>query len=193
MPPCGLVKRRDADQSVYAGFGSQQAVGVFAFNSERHTFQSGFLAWLILEHFGFEATLLGPLEIHAQQHLGPVLRLGAAGAGLDVDERVHRIHLAGEHALELQLADLRLELGQVIGHRLRGVVVAVGDRHFQQVAGVIQPGGQRVDAVDDGVQAGAFAAQFLRARRVVPHGGNFQFAGYFFKAFAFRSVVKDTP
>ena len=50
-----------------------------------------------------------------------------------------------------------------------------------------------VDAVDDGVEPGAFAAQLLRARRVVPHRGAFQLAAYFFQTFALGSVVKDTP
>ena len=35
---------------------------------------------------------------HAQQDFRPVLGLGAAGAGLDVDEGRVRVHLAGEHA-----------------------------------------------------------------------------------------------
>jgi hypothetical protein len=43
------------------------------------------------------------------------------------------------------------------------------------------------------VQAGAFAAQFLRAGRIVPYGGALQFAAYFFQTFAFDGVVKDTP
>jgi hypothetical protein len=47
--------------------------------------------------------------------------------------------------------------------------------------------------VDDGVEPGALAAQFLRACRVIPDGGILQLAGYFFKAFALGSVVKDTP
>jgi hypothetical protein len=76
---------------------------------------------------------------------------------------------------------------------LRGFVVAVGHRHVQQFAGIGQAGRQRVDAVDDGMQAGALAAQFLRAGRIVPYGGAFQFATYFFQPFALAGVVKDTP
>ena len=43
-----------------------------------------------------------PAEIHAQQHLGPVLALGAAGTGVDLEEAVEAIGLAREQALELQ-------------------------------------------------------------------------------------------
>ena len=42
------------------------------------------------------------LQVHAQQHRRPVLRLGAAGAGLDVDEAVARVERVGEHAAELE-------------------------------------------------------------------------------------------
>ncbi|EIL95918.1 hypothetical protein UU5_08960 [Rhodanobacter sp. 115] len=74
-----------------------------------------------------------------------------------------------------------------------GFVIAVRDGHVQQLVGIGEAGSERVDAIDHGMQAGAFAAQFLRARRIVPDGGTFQFAGYFLKAFALGSVVKDTP
>jgi hypothetical protein len=43
------------------------------------------------------------------------------------------------------------------------------------------------------MQAGAFTAQLLRSRRVVPYRGAFQFAGYFFELFTLGGVVKDTP
>jgi hypothetical protein len=50
-----------------------------------------------------------------------------------------------------------------------------------------------VDTADDGVETGAFAAQFLRTRRIVPDGRAFQLAAYFFQALALGVVVKDTP
>src|SRR5215213_2624738 len=109
MSPRRLVKRRDADEAVYAGFGSQQAVGVFTFDSEYNALQSRFLSRLIFEHFSFEAALLGPLEIHAQQHLGPVLRLGAARARMNRANRVAAIVVAGEQHFRFGLAQIVFE------------------------------------------------------------------------------------
>jgi hypothetical protein len=43
------------------------------------------------------------------------------------------------------------------------------------------------------VQTGAFAAQILGARGIVPNRGVFQLAGYFFQTFALARVVKETP
>ena len=42
---------------------------------------------------------LRPAQIHAQKHLRPILRLGAAGAGLDGHDGVQAVALAGEKGL----------------------------------------------------------------------------------------------
>src|SRR6185503_12705620 len=106
MPPGGLVKWRDPNQPVNSSFCCEQSVGVFAFDSECHTLQSGFLTWLILEHFGFETTLLGPLEIHAEQHLSPVLGFSSTRARVDRTNRVTTIVIAGEQHFCLSLAQV---------------------------------------------------------------------------------------
>ena len=59
-----------------------------------------------VEHLGAEAAALGPAQVHAQQHLRPVLRLGAAGARVDGEDGVAVVVLAAEHQLELELVDL---------------------------------------------------------------------------------------
>src|SRR3546814_18271245 len=55
------------------------------------------------------SVLLGPANVHAQQHLRPVLRLGAAGAGVDLEVAVVGVGLAGQQAFELALGDARLQ------------------------------------------------------------------------------------
>jgi len=70
---------------------------------------------------------LGPAQIHAQQHLGPVLRLGAAGAGLDVQIGRGRIQLACEHAAEFELGERALISVQILADGLqRRAVVFIG-------------------------------------------------------------------
>ncbi len=59
----------------------------------------------LFEHLGLEALALAVAQVHAPQHRGPVLRLGAAGAGLDVDEAVVRVQRVVEHAPEFELGD----------------------------------------------------------------------------------------
>ena len=72
-----------------------------------------------LLHLDVEAAALGPAQVHAQQHLGPVLRVGAAGAGADGDDGVAGVVLAAEQPRLLELGEpaldrveLALELGR---------------------------------------------------------------------------------
>jgi len=86
---------------VDAGLRRHQPEGILASQREGHALEPRFLTGLILENGALEPPPLGPLEIHAQQHLGPVLRLDAAGTGVDGHNRVGRVVLAAEHLLDL--------------------------------------------------------------------------------------------
>ena len=78
------------------------AVGVRPFDGDRRALDAGALARLLLDQLGLEAAPLAPAQVHAQQHLGPVLRLGAAGAGVDRDDGVAGVVLAAEQLLQLE-------------------------------------------------------------------------------------------
>ena len=52
---------------------------------------------------------LAVAEEHAQEHVGPVLGLGAAGAGIDTDNGGTGVVLAREHAGKLHLGDRGLQ------------------------------------------------------------------------------------
>ena len=69
--------------------------------------------------------LLGPAQVHAQQHLGPVLALGAAGAGGHLQEGVVVVGLAGQHRFQLQPVDLLLHPLQVALDLVEGGLVAL--------------------------------------------------------------------
>ena len=84
------VERRLAHQAVHAGLGAQRAVGVVAAHLERRALDAGDFARRFFQHFDGEAVALAEAQVHALEHRGPVLRLGAAGAGLDVEEAVVR-------------------------------------------------------------------------------------------------------
>jgi hypothetical protein len=137
--------------------------------------------------------VLAPAQVHAQQHLGPILRLGAAGAGLDVDERIRRIHLARKHALEFELLDFRGKVLDVVGDRRNRTLVVLADRKIEEIARLAERVGQRADAADDAIEVRAFLAEILRALRVVPDRGAFELARDFFEALRLRIEVKDTP
>ena len=120
-----------------------------------------------------EAVLLGPARVHAQQHVGPVLALGAARAGVDLEIAVVAVRLAGEQRLELAARDLGLERAQ----RLLGV----GDDAWSPSASPssIMPTlivEIALDAGDRGelvLERGALLHHALRALRIVPEIGVF--------------------
>jgi hypothetical protein len=63
-----------------------------------------------------------------------------------------RIHLAREHALELQRLDVPGQLVDVVGHGQRGAFVVFGLGQLQQFVGAAEAFGQFADAGDDAVE-----------------------------------------
>ena len=97
---------------------SQPAVGAPAVDRDRHALEAGLLAFLLVEDLGREAVPLRPAQVHPQEHLGPVGRLGPAGAGADRQERRALVVLAGE--------EQRRPFPRVVGLERRGVPFELG-------------------------------------------------------------------
>ncbi len=103
--------------------------------------------------------LLGPPCVHSQQHLGPILRLGTARAGMHFDigvvgiglarEQAFQFHLAGPFAQALKRAD------GVLDHRL--VVFGLGQ--LRQFDVLREAALKLTDAGDAALEAVAFAHQ----------------------------------
>jgi hypothetical protein len=146
-----------------------------------------------LHQLRLEAVALRPAQVHAQQHLGPVLGLGAAGAGLNVQEGVGAIHVAREHAAELELADAPLEAIQVGGHGIQGVGIALLGGHLQQIGSVAQPGVQLLDGDHDLLQRHALATERLGTLGVGPDVRVFELPQDLGQPLLLAGVVKDTP
>src|ERR1019366_2813083 len=101
----GLVERRDAYQAVHTDLADQQPIGVLAIDAEGCRLDARLVAWLILIELRGETLALRPAQVHAHQHFGPILRLGAAGAGMNGHDGAALIIFAGEQRLGLQLLD----------------------------------------------------------------------------------------
>ena len=131
------VKGRDTHQTVHAVLALEQAVGVGALDHHRSALQAGFVAVLIVQHLHGHAVCLCPLVVHAVEHLGPVLCLGAAGACVEGQDGVAVVVLTVQHGHQLQLIHC---LAHSV-HRLLcfgdhgGVVFFI--QHFQHGLGII--------------------------------------------------------
>ena len=145
----------------------QVAVRVRPFDRERRVLDPAALARLQVDELGLEAAALGPAQVHAQQHLRPVLRLGAARARMDRDDGVAGVVLAAEHLLHLHLGEKLLDLGSLalcLGVR---VGFALGG-HFEEHLAVAETAGEALPRVERGLQLGALLQELLRGLRVAP-------------------------
>ena len=182
---------RNADQAVHAAFRLEPAIGVMAGNLQRRRLDTGFFAGAFFQPFDLVAMGLGPARIHAQQHFGPILGLGAAGPGVNFKVCVVGVGLAGQERFQLRRVGADLQRRQ----RRFGLgddgVVALGLAHFDQLDAVGQFTLDRVDVLDPGFQAVALAHQGLGFFRVVPQFGIFRLGVQFLEFKNGIVVVKD--
>ena len=165
------VERRDAHQTVDAVLALEQAVGVGALDHHGSALHAGLVAVLIVQHLHGHAVGLRPLVVHPVEHLGPVLRLGAAGTGVEGQDGVAVVVLAVQHGHQLQLVHRLAHcvdglLG--LGHHL-GVVLLV--QHDQHGLGVVVEALQLLEAVQLALQVADLVEDFLAQLRVVVEAG----------------------
>ena len=84
---------------------------------------------LQVDDLPLEASPLRPAEIHAQQHLRPVLRLGAAGAGVNGHDRILGVVLAAEHLLNLGRLDPSRQVIETLGELVADIFTLTGPIH----------------------------------------------------------------
>jgi hypothetical protein len=104
-----------------------------------------------------------------------------------------RIHLAAEHALELEVAHLPFETLRVALDFLRGALVAFGRGELEQLRGISNAAAGAVDLADVARQPGALAPELLGPCRVGPHRRILQLAPDLFEALELAVVLKETP
>ena len=185
-----LIERRDSHQPMHAGLGRHQAEGVLARQREGHALQPRFFAGLVVEDVALQAPPLGPLHVHPQQHLGPVLRLDSARTRMDGDDGVGGVVLAAQHLLDFAGIDLGFERverpGQVGGHVLTGL------RPFDEHAGVVDPLLEGIAQLDVLAQALTAAQRHLGFGLVVPEVGRGDARLEAAQLFVEASGVKDS-
>jgi hypothetical protein len=153
---------------VNARFGLQPAIGIVALDHDGRGLDAGFFAVVHFQDLDLEALAFRPARIHAQQHVRPVLALGAACPGMYFQIGVVGIGLARQHRLDL--APVRLDQHRL--QRLLGVLndllVAFHLAEFDEIDVFLQLRLELSDAGNAVVELLALAHQLLRFLRVVP-------------------------
>jgi len=103
------------------------------------------------------------------------------------------IHLAAEHALELEPAHAVFQTERILLDVARGGFVVLAFGQLEQLGGVGDGFGGAVDGVELGRQPRAFAAELLGLVGRGPDGGVFELAVDLFEAFLLAVVFKETP
>ena len=171
MPARIGIEWRDAHQPMYAVFAFEPAIGVVALDLHGRRLDAGALAFALLEPVDLVAVRLGPAHIHAHQHAGPILALGAAGAGVHFEIAVVGVGLAGEQRFQLTSRHFRpqaLERGFCFKN---GLVVFFGFAQFDHGELVGELLLDAADGVEPVLQSVAFAHHALAARLVAPERG----------------------
>ena len=91
---------------------------------------------------------VGPHVVHAVEHGGPVLRLGAAGAGVEGEDGVVRVVLAGQQRGQARGLYLFGEGGVLVLQLVEHGVVVFLDGHLAQGGQIVPGGAEAVEVVD---------------------------------------------
>ena len=170
VPPRVRIERRDAHQPVHARFGLEPAIGVRAADLEGGGLDAGLFAGALLLELDLVAVRLRPAHVEPQQHLRPVLALGAAGAGVDFEIGVVGVGLAGQQRFQPALGGIGLQLEQRVFRIRQHRLVALRLGKLDQADRVVELGAQRVIGPHGLVEMRALAQQRLRLGRIVPQG-----------------------
>jgi hypothetical protein len=137
--------------------------------------------------------LLTPPQVHAQQHLRPILGFGSARAGLNFHERVRGIHLALKHAPELKRLQALLQSVEVGIHVVESRYITLGSRQLREFAKVTEAAVEGCEYADDLFQRETLLIERLSPGLIVPDVRIGQGQFYFRQAVFFVGEVKDTP
>jgi len=114
---------------------------------------------------------LGPVCVHPIEHLGPVLRLGSARAGLEGDNRIVAVVLAGQERLEAGVFHLLLQLMIAVPELLQHGVVIFLKRHLADGHQVVPVLAHFMVALDLGLDLACVLHDLLRLLLIVPEAG----------------------
>jgi hypothetical protein len=98
-----------------------------------------------------------------------------------------------EHALQFELSHAGFEAVGIFLNVGRSGFVVLAFGKLEQLSGIGDALGRAVDLFELSGELGAFAAELAGFIGVLPDGGVFQLAGYFFEPFLLGVVLKETP
>ena len=109
------VERRGPHQTVNPVFWQHHPVSAFPPNYKLCARDAGLLAFLNVQNIHLKAAALGPANVCSEQHIGPVLRLGATRPALDHYDGGGLGVLHGKQGFAVEEVDILLEPSLLTG------------------------------------------------------------------------------
>ena len=171
---------------MHAAFGLHVAVGVGTSHQKAHALQAGFVAGLAVQYLDLETIVLAIASVHAEEHVCPVARFGAARAGMQCEKGVAGVELAAQERLQAQLLVGGVSLLQQTSQLVQGMVarhsLGFGPGQFQHHTRVLDLARKFVVRLDERALGVGAVDYFARGIRVVPEsvggGAGFEFLQY---------------
>ena len=161
------VEGADAHQSMHADLGGQVAVGVLALDQHGGALDARLLAGLDVGDVALEAPAVAPAQVHAQQHLRPVLALRCRRRpALMVRMALARSCSPPSIFWNSACSDQRLESVEGVLQVLADVLAAL--HPFHEDPGVVLLGLEALQQVEVGLDALAPLHDLLGRRLVLP-------------------------
>src|SRR5690349_19504168 len=173
MPARIRVEWRYAYQPMYAVLALEPAIGVVAFDHDGRRLDAGTLALGFLDPFDLITVRFGPAHVHAYEHAGPILALGAASSGMDFEVAIVGVRFSGQQRLQFSPCDFglqSLQCGFCFGNRL---VVLLRLTQIDQRELVVELLLDAADGLELVIQRVTLSHDTLGARLIVPKVGVF--------------------
>ena len=163
-----VVERTNTNQTVRTLLDREGAVHVLAMDDESSGLNTGLFSVGRVVNLDLMPVLVGPAQVHAHEHLGPVSGIHATGTGADVDDRLALVVRPRKHRSDLEGFDVGTQLSAFgIGH-LDGVGVALLFREFVHHGEIVEAPAQRVDLFLLRLRLRQCTGDLLRVVGVVP-------------------------
>ncbi len=146
----------------------KQTIGIGTGNGEGCTLESRLFTFLVVEHLGFPTLLLGPAQIHSEQHLRPILGFRSSRTGVDTHNRVFRVVFSPKELLDLRGIDLLLQLLQMFLKIFRNRLPLL--RPLDESADFFFASVEMMDQVHIVLKVTSFSGQLLPLGGIGPNG-----------------------
>ena len=131
-------------------------------------FETGYITLGFFHIFNLVLMRFRPAAVHAEQHLGPVLRFSTAAAGMNFQIGVVGVDFAGKQRLKLAAARLLLQFLKLLHNLGNNRFVALLFGHFCQTGQIVKSGLHFLKVCQRRFKIVFFRHQFLRFFGVVP-------------------------